>query len=101
MTIAGFDPARITELPENIRQLPLWEIAMSNPASDVWSDEIAALEHLERRGFTHRLGIIWSPHVGYEFVDDETAEAVNYLCAEWDYEYDPDRITETSTSGSS
>lgn len=53
-------------------------------------DESRAFRYLFASGFKLTRGGVWHPRVGYQWGWDVLAEeAIDYLCDEWDYAYDP------------
>lgn len=52
-----------------------------------WGGDGPALDHLRRRGYTNKRGVIRPPEGHDETPED--ASAILYLRSEWDYSYDP------------
>lgn len=49
-----------------------------------WGDDLAAIEHLESRGFKHAAGFCWLQPEGHVYSQDDHS-ALDYLVLEWDW----------------
>lgn len=50
----------------------------------IYENDFEAMKFLRSRGYTQHHGIIISTKIP----DDDEMNAINYLCAEWDYGYE-------------
>lgn len=58
--------------------------------TDRFHDDATAWEYLASKGFTHNRGIIKPPITDLDHRHDQTAlAAIDYLCDEWDWGYEP------------
>ena len=65
--------------------------------SDVFDDDDAAWGHLAAKGFTHDRAVI-KPPAAYKLGSDAEAEhAIDYLCYDWDWSYDPPTLPNSPT----
>lgn len=66
---------------------------MPSYLSDVWADDLAPWRFLKMRGYKRAKGVIHPPHEGY-MPSALESHAIDYLCFDWDWSYDPKEMAD-------